>query len=193
MKTCRVCGKEREEAQFRQMRSGPARKGQAKELKDECKYCQDNQRTRDWKAKNQAKMAERRVRHRERERQRYDEDLFFRARKVRGTEQAHGRAGAKKRAEIHRRWRLQKDYGITVEEYDALMAKQGSCCALCGKASKKLDVDHDHDTGKVRGLLCRACNVALGNLGDSVAGLTRALDYLKGTGPRLYEPFTFCG
>jgi hypothetical protein len=79
-----------------------------------------------------------------------------------------------------RRWDLENKYGITLEEYDE-MAKDG--CDLCGKTSEEnkgyLVVDHDHETGKVRGVLCTMCNTGLGKLGDSVEGLTRALEYLN--------------
>jgi hypothetical protein len=75
-------------------------------------------------------------------------------------------------------------YGLTVDQYDDLLAKQGHTCAIC-RTTKPLGrwgrfvVDHDHDTGKVRGLLCNSCNVALGRLGDTVEGLSRAMMYIK--------------
>ena len=81
-----------------------------------------------------------------------------------------------------RRWDLENKYGITLEEYDE-MAKDG--CHICGKKSEgnrnkvNLNVDHDHQTGKVRGVLCGLCNTGLGKLGDNVEGLTRALEYLN--------------
>jgi len=75
---------------------------------------------------------------------------------------------------------LKNRYGITVEEYDE-MAKDG--CDICGKTSEEnkgyLNVDHDHETGKLRGVLCLTCNTGLGKLGDNVEGLTRALEYLN--------------
>lgn len=85
------------------------------------------------------------------------------------------------------RWRyttrkknLRRVYGITPEDYDE-MAKDG--CNLCGKKresnGRNLTVDHDHKTGKIRGILCMQCNTSLGKLGDSVEGLTRALEYLN--------------
>ena len=68
-------------------------------------------------------------------------------------------------------------YGITLEEYDAMLLKQEGHCALCLRT--EVMVDHDHLTGRFRGLLCRSHNVALGALGDDVDGLQRALDYLE--------------
>lgn len=55
------------------------------------------------------------------------------------------------------------ELGLSLEEYDALLAAQGGGCAICGNPPKtrRLDVDHDHRTGKVRGLLCHRCNRAL--------------------------------
>ena len=78
--------------------------------------------------------------------------------------------------------RIRRDYGITIDEYDRMLAMQGHKCAVCrqpeivkkyGKV-QALAVDHDHKTGKVRALLCQACNVALGALRDDPV-LIRAL------------------
>jgi hypothetical protein len=70
-----------------------------------------------------------------------------------------------------------KRYGITSKDFETMLEKQNGACAVC-KKKKKLCVDHDHETGKVRGLLCRACNTAIGNLGDSHEGLLNAAQYL---------------
>jgi hypothetical protein len=64
-----------------------------------------------------------------------------------------------------------------LEEYSALSEKQGGVCAVCQEV-KTLVVDHDHDTGKVRGLLCHGCNVGIGLLGDKSASVGRAARYL---------------
>lgn len=76
-------------------------------------------------------------------------------------------------------------YGITVLEYDELVKKQEGKCALCGKIPRKLKkiglhVDHDHRTGKVRGLLCSKCNTSIGALGDTGEGLIKAAMYVDG-------------
>jgi hypothetical protein len=75
---------------------------------------------------------------------------------------------------------LARTYGLSREQYDAMLADQGGGCALCGRkpGRRELAVDHDHQTGQVRGLLCSSCNGALGVLGDSREGLLRALAYL---------------
>ena len=83
---------------------------------------------------------------------------------------------------VWNRWsNLKKLYGLTKDDYQWLLEKQGFKCAICGcqQSEKMLAVDHDHVTGLVRGLLCSPCNAGLGSLGDSVTGLKRAIDYLK--------------
>lgn len=87
----------------------------------------------------------------------------------------------------HRRSNLKKLYGITVEEYDALFEKQGGVCAICGEPETlvkrgqlyRLAVDHDHETGAVRGLLCSSCNRGLGLFKDNPDVIARALEYLR--------------
>lgn len=63
-------------------------------------------------------------------------------------------------------WRYRQAYGLTLSEYDRMFAEQGGVCGLCGASPKKnrLAVDHDKLTGKVRGLLCLNCNLAIGRL-----------------------------
>lgn len=73
-------------------------------------------------------------------------------------------------------------YGITKAEYDLLCASQEFCCAICGEQiiyPKRLNVDHDHKTGEVRGLLCGNCNRALGLFNDDPNNLKNAINYLK--------------
>lgn len=82
----------------------------------------------------------------------------------------------------HGEW-IFKTYGITSEQYASLLRYQGGKCFICQRATgkrRRLAVDHDHKTGKVRGLLCNPCNRdVLGHLRDSVAALERAVTYLK--------------
>lgn len=82
------------------------------------------------------------------------------------------------RRAYQRRWR----YGITPEQYDALMTEQGGACALCDLPVAEcpkgaLHIDHDHATGRIRGLLCLRCNSALERL-ERDGWLARATDYL---------------
>ena len=78
-------------------------------------------------------------------------------------------------------WNLNR-YGISLEEFDSLREKQNYCCAICGQhedtQKKNLFVDHCHETGRVRGLLCNCCNFALGHFKDSQLLLQKAINYL---------------
>ena len=79
---------------------------------------------------------------------------------------------------------LQQKYGISLQKYNDILQQQGHKCAIC-RTTKALGptnefvVDHDHQTGKVRGLLCNHCNTGLGKLGDTIEALERAIKYLK--------------
>lgn len=77
---------------------------------------------------------------------------------------------------------LRSKFGLTQADYDAMLAVQDGLCAICrrpGEQSYKgLHIDHDHESGRVRGLLCHRCNMALGLLGDSVTALAEAIAYL---------------
>ena len=68
------------------------------------------------------------------------------------------------------------------DEYEELLKKQNNCCAICGitaeEVNKKLVVDHNHETLKVRGLLCRSCNSGLGFFKDNQIHLAMAIEYL---------------
>jgi len=83
--------------------------------------------------------------------------------------------------ESQRRAHLKSTFGITFEEYEALFTGQKGVCAICGKPPdyKRLAVDHDHTTDRVRGLLCQQCNTGIGLLGDSSELLEKALAYLN--------------
>lgn len=70
-------------------------------------------------------------------------------------------------------------YGITPEVLNKMMADQGGVCAICGVQPDVPYVDHDHVTGEVRGVLCRACNVGLGFFRDDPARMLEAVAYLS--------------
>lgn len=78
--------------------------------------------------------------------------------------------------------RFRTEYGITHDEFDAMEAAQGGLCAACRGPQqhgwKRLCVDHDHATGKVRGLLCDFCNRAVGLLGDDASKARSLAEYL---------------
>jgi len=94
-----------------------------------------------------------------------------------------------------REGRLKSVYGLARGDYAALLYQQDGGCAICGcpprgesHVSKTLHVDHDHDTGLVRGLLCNACNHAIGHLRDDAALCRRAAEYLERHGARPKPP-----
>ena len=83
---------------------------------------------------------------------------------------------------------LKHDYGLTVEEYAKMYKEQDGLCAICGKPEtvrnhshviSALAVDHNHETGRVRGLLCSNCNKGIGNLKEDETILLNAIEYLK--------------
>lgn len=86
---------------------------------------------------------------------------------------------------ICRRANLKKRYGITLEEFEAMFEAQNGVCAICEKPCSKwrnLSVDHCHKTGRVRGLLCDACNQILHKVGDSTEMLRKCIEYLSERG-----------
>ncbi len=74
---------------------------------------------------------------------------------------------------------LLRSYGITADDYDTLLASQGGVCAICHDApvGKPFHVDHCHDTGRVRGILCPPCNWFLGKVDNNAGTLERLNDY----------------
>lgn len=77
---------------------------------------------------------------------------------------------------------LIRKYGVTFDAYRQMLTQQGGCCAICKRpepADRMLDVDHDHATGAVRGLLCTSCNRVLGHAKDSPDRLRAAAAYLE--------------
>jgi len=77
---------------------------------------------------------------------------------------------------------LQKAYGLSLAEYDALVSRQGGLCAVCEhppRSGHRLHVDHDHQTGVVRALLCGGCNSALGLMDENPDLLFKLFDYAE--------------
>lgn len=83
----------------------------------------------------------------------------------------------------NRKYSLKAHYGLTPDDYTRLFEKQDGKCAICKtpqeKLSSRLHVDHDHKTGKIRGLLCQKCNHGLGQFNDNPKLLHMAIKYLK--------------
>ncbi len=73
-------------------------------------------------------------------------------------------------------------YGLTIDGYKEIFDRQNGLCAIClmpGKEYKRLSVDHDHLSGKVRGLLCHKCNMGIGLFDDNEVKMTAAINYLR--------------
>jgi hypothetical protein len=89
---------------------------------------------------------------------------------------------------MHSKWvsSLKRSYGITEAEYLDILDQQNGLCAICGTSEsdspKRFAVDHNHETGEVRGVLCSSCNLGLGNFGDKPENLASAVKYLLDRG-----------
>lgn len=91
------------------------------------------------------------------------------------------------RRDYRKNWQLQKAYGISFDEYKAMFDAQNGVCAICSLpeadstngATHLLAVDHDHESGKVRALLCKRCNTAIGLLKHDRDLLKQAISYLE--------------
>ena len=95
--------------------------------------------------------------------------------------------------ELQRKWRQtpagkesasrvarKRNYGLTDAEYEAMKTAQQGVCAICGKPPDySFHVDHDHETGEMRGLLCGGCNFGIGYFKDDTSLLERAIAYIK--------------
>jgi Recombination endonuclease VII len=99
---------------------------------------------------------------------------------------------AANRAKNHthkRRHHLLIHFGMTLEEYEAILQSQNNLCAICMGSLKDPrgfapHIDHDHLTGKIRGILCQGCNNGLGNFKDNIKSLLSAVAYLRRNGSR---------
>lgn len=112
------------------------------------------------------------------EKVRQSKSKHYRANKLNYAEYSARRYDARK--ELVRDYHLRRKYGIGVEEYRGMIAKMGGVC-ICGRGVGKKDfaVDHDHKTGKIRGLLCGNCNTAIGLCGDDPGILRTLATYLE--------------
>ena len=105
-----------------------------------------------------------------------------RKRYERASRKAHVNAGRR------RRWAADPDYrdkararryGLSLQELRAILARQGNACAICKTSGQPLCIDHCHATGRVRGLLCRKCNIGLGCHDDDPRRTRAATAYLE--------------
>lgn len=163
MKTCSGCGEEKPVEAFHIDR------GQRDGLKTKCRVCTNKVKAA-WRSRNRDLIRERRRDEYGRHKDRY---------------LAYFNSDRRRLSVFH--WKLRACFGITPEQFDKMMSDQGGCCAICGKPPDKakghrhkhrLNVDHDHKTGKVRGLLCNNCNIGLGAFEDSQDRIANAIQYL---------------
>lgn len=170
-KVCNTCRETKLPVDFHRSRNTPTGRY------PQCRRCRASQR-RDERAANpeaeRARSREQYVRHRESRLAR--NRRYYLANPERSFEYARAR-------------HLRRAYGLTVEDYAALMAAQQGGCASCGQPETEVDprvnrvrqlaVDHCHETGEIRGLLCRKCNTALGLLGESLSVVEALAEYLR--------------
>jgi hypothetical protein len=100
--------------------------------------------------------------------------------RLRATKRRYAESGRKQA--VDRRSYLKRKYGVTPEWYDETLAAQGGGCAICGRPPRddiSLHVDHDHESGALRKLLCFPCNNLLGDVGDDRRLLEQAVAYLE--------------
>jgi len=89
----------------------------------------------------------------------------------------------------HLKWYLEKNFKLTLDQYNQMLKEQNGVCAICGKnetnidgrskKNKRLSVDHNHESGKIRELLCDKCNQGLGLFQENIDTLLNAINYLK--------------
>lgn len=128
---------------------------------------------REWAKKNRGKLREADKRYRERKRG----DPEWKAKRVQWQQEWSQRYPTKAQAG-RRDSHLKRSYQLTQYHVELLLEAQGGACALCSKPLEKYDVDHDHATGKARGLLCPSCNRGLGAFRDDIGILRDAIVYL---------------
>lgn len=162
---CSVCKKEKPLSEFGFHHDPGSRKG------DPCrKYCKDCQakKGREWRADPA---------HKDSLRQTYLDGKE----RVKDWKQDHY-AGTD-RSEYNRKYRLKYDHNMTPKDYDDMLQAQDGKCAICGATRgngrwESLAIDHDHKTGKIRGLLCTRCNQGIGAFQDNSIQLRKAAEYL---------------
>lgn len=121
---------------------------------------------RKWKQKNRQRVADSMKKWRQKNREKIN---------------AYQRQNRHKYRTYHRRFWLNRKYGIALGDFNAMLLAQGMLCALCRKScatGEALCVDHSHETGKVRGLLCRKCNTGIGLFYEDPRLLRRAEAYI---------------
>lgn len=124
-----------------------------------------NALTREWRAKNKEKVKV--------------QNAAWRAARTPEELSAYGREAYRRHRRTHH---LNKKFGLSNDQYEAMVLAQDGRCALCPRTDhpeKRLAVDHDHQTGKIRALLCDRCNRGIGLLDEDAARLRASADYLE--------------
>lgn len=137
---------------------------------------------REWKISNPEKLLALRGRYRSKNQQSLLERHRDYNHKNRDSINSKNREYVKNNPEKRTETKLKNRYYLSVSGYKDIYDKQNGLCAICGGVNskgKKLCVDHDHETGTIRGLLCSNCNSGIGMLKDSVSLLEKAIKYLR--------------
>jgi hypothetical protein len=103
---------------------------------------------------------------------------------LKGNKSPNWKHGQSRTKEYGLNYHIKSNYGIELKDYDVMLENQKGICAICSSEppnhhKKRLNIDHCHTTGKIRGLLCDACNRALGLFKDSPDVLIKAINYLE--------------
>lgn len=91
----------------------------------------------------------------------------------------HRKKWREKNPDYHKHHWLKRKYGISPEQFNQMLSEQDSKCAICFSILDAPYVDHNHSTGQIRGLLCPACNFAIGSFRESETTLLSAIEYLR--------------
>lgn len=195
MKKCLGCQQEKDEAAFGK------RTRNEDGLQTRCKECWNgharerdgapgkrekrNARSRNYAARKQAEVNEKQRVRREKRKVILEANPVLKAEMLAMKRRYKEKLGPEGRRDAS----LRQKYGFSLAQERQMILDQDGRCAIC-TVKKKLVVDHCHTTGKVRGLLCHACNRSIGMLGDDLPGLMRAVRYLQEKG-QTFEPLTF--
>lgn len=170
MKTCRICKETKPHAEFYRD------KGMRDGYRSDCKVCNRAASAKRYR-ENPEPAIERAKKWMEENRERYNERM-----------REYRESG--KKSVSDRKSYLKRKYGLTLEQYDAMLTAQNNVCAICERPPKPdyvLHVDHDHETGVIRGLLHFTCNNLLGDAEDDAFVLRAAAEYVETNDPEAAE------
>jgi len=112
------------------------------------------------------------------QREKYATDPEWRRKRIENARRYRAEHPEKVKQTDYRKTLLRR-YGLTVEQFEEMAKLQDHRCLICRNGERTLFVDHDHNSGRVRGLLCSQCNAGIGLLGDDIERLGSAIDYLR--------------